>query len=261
MAPGLDEAAMLARMASVPPTERRVAHSSAYRFALAFVRLVQIVALRLSAHESRKARVMKLLHVDSGILGAGSVSRRLSAIAVAQWRDQHPETSMVYRDLVSDPVDHLTGELLAAKNADPSQHSPAVRQALTVGKKVLDEFLAADVVVVGAPMYNFGIPSQLKAWIDRIAVAGKTFAYSEKGPVGLAGGKTVIIASSRGNFYGPNSPLNAVDHQEKYLNAVFAFFGITDIRFLRAEGVNVSAAQRQKAIAEAESEVVQLLAA
>jgi FMN-dependent NADH-azoreductase len=116
-------------------------------------------------------------------------------------------------------------------------------------------------VVVGAPMYNFGIPSQLKAWIDRLAVAGKTFAYTAKGPVGLVEGKTVIIASSRGGFYGPNSPLNAVDHQEKYLSAVFGFFGIKDVRFLRAEGVNVSAEQRQKAIADAESEVVQLLAA
>jgi FMN-dependent NADH-azoreductase len=135
---------------------------------------------------------MKLLHVDSGILGATSVSRRLSAAAVAQWRDQHPETTLVYRDLVSDPVDHLTGELLAARNTNPSQHPPAVRQALAVGEKVLDEFLAADVVVVGAPMYNFGIPSQLKAWIDRLAVAGKTFAYTAKGPVGLVEGKTVI---------------------------------------------------------------------
>jgi FMN-dependent NADH-azoreductase len=204
---------------------------------------------------------MNLLHVDSGILGAGSVSRRLSAAAVAQWRDQHPKTTVVYRDLVSDPVDHLTGELLAAKKTDPSQHSAATRHALTVGEKLLDEFLAADVVVVGAPMYNFGIPSQLKAWIDRLAVAGKTFVYSEKGPVGLAGGKTVIIASSRGGFYGPNSPLNAIDHQEKYLSAVFGFFGIKDIRFLRAEGVNVSAEQRHKAIADAESEIVQLVAA
>ena len=205
---------------------------------------------------------MKLLHVDSGILGASSVSRRLSAAAVAQWRDQHPETTVVYRDLVSDSVDHLTGELLAARNTDPSQHSPAVRQALAVGEKVLDEFLAADVVVVGAPMYNFGIPSQLKAWIDRLAVAGKTFAYTAKGPVGLVEGKYGHYrVSPRGGFYGPNSPLNAVDHQEKYLSAVFGFFGIKDVRFLRAEGVNVSAEQRQKAIADAESEVVQLLAA
>jgi FMN-dependent NADH-azoreductase len=89
-------------------------------------------------------------------------------------------------------------DLLAAQRIDPGQHSTAMRHALVVSERVLDEFLAADVVVIGAPMYNFGIPSQLKAWIDRLAVAGKTFRYTEKGPLGLAGGKTVIVASSRG---------------------------------------------------------------
>jgi FMN-dependent NADH-azoreductase len=204
---------------------------------------------------------MNLLHVDSGILGTSSVSRRLSAAAVAKWRERYPETNIVYRDLVSDPIDHLTGDLIAARRIDAGQHSTAMRQALAVSETVLDEFMAADVVVIGAPMYNFGIPSQLKAWIDRLAVAGKTFRYTEKGPLGLVGGKTVIVASSRGGFYGEDSPLNAIDHQEKYLSAVFSFFGITDIRFLRAEGVNVSAEQRQKAIAAAERNVVQLLAA
>jgi FMN-dependent NADH-azoreductase len=204
---------------------------------------------------------MNLLHVDSGILGASSVSRHLSGAAVAQWRERHPEANIVYRDLVSDPIDHLTGDLLAAQRIDPGQHSTAMRHALAVSERVLDEFLAADVVVIGAPMYNFGIPSQLKAWIDRLAVAGKTFRYTEKGPLGLAGGKTVIVASSRGGFYGVDSPLNAIDHQEKYLSTIFGFFGITDIRFLRAEGVNVSVEQRQKAIAAAERNVVQLLAA
>ena len=204
---------------------------------------------------------MNLLHVDSGILGPASVSRRLSAAAVAQWRILHPEAEVVYRDLVADPLDHLTGEVIGAKQADPTGHSVALRDALVVNGKVLDEFLAADVVVVGAPMYNFGIQSQLKAWIDRLAVAGKTFRYTEKGPIGLAGGKTVIVASSRGGFYGPDTPLSAIDHQEKYLGAVFAFFGITDVRFLRAEGLNVSPDVRQKAIADAEQKVVQLMAA
>jgi FMN-dependent NADH-azoreductase len=216
---------------------------------------------RLSARRKR-TKTMNLLHVDSGILGPASVSRRLSAAAVVQWRIRHPDAQVVYRDLVADPLDHLTGEVLAAaRQADPTRHSAAVRDALAINGKVLDEFLAADVVVVGAPMYNFGIPSQLKAWIDRLAVAGKTFRYTEKGPIGLAGGKTAIVASSRGGFYGPDTPLSAIDHQEKYLSAVFAFFGITDVRFLRAEGVNVSPDMRQKAIADAEQKVVQLVAA
>jgi FMN-dependent NADH-azoreductase len=105
---------------------------------------------------------------------------------------------------------------------------------MALSAKVLTEFLEADVVVVGAPMYNFGIPSQLKAWIDRLAVAGKTFAYTPQGPKGLVSGKTVIIASARGNYYGLGTPFAAFDHQETYLAANFGFFGITDIRYLRA---------------------------
>jgi FMN-dependent NADH-azoreductase len=132
---------------------------------------------------------------------------------------------------------------------------------LSESDKVLQEFLDADVVVIGAPMYNFGIPSQLKAWIDRIAIKGKTFAYSEYGPKGLAGGKTVIIASARGGFYGDGSPVAAWDHQESYLRTVFGFLGVTDVRFLRAEGLNVSPEQKEKAIAEARGEVASLVAA
>ena len=144
---------------------------------------------------------------------------------------------------------------------DASQHSPELQKDLADSAAVMDEFLAADVVVVGAPMYNFGIPSQLKAWIDRLAVAGKTFKYSEKGAEGLAGGKTVIIASSRGGFYGEGTPLAVIDHQEPYLKAIFGFFGITDIRFVRAEGVAVSPEHRQKAIDAAEVEIETLKAA
>src|SRR5258708_31881639 len=132
---------------------------------------------------------MNLLHVDSGILGTSSVSRRLSAAAVAQWRERYPETNIVYRDLVSDPIDHLTGDLLVVQRVDAGQHSTAMRHALAVSETVLDEFMSADVGAIGAPMYNFGSPSQRKAWIDRLAVAGKTFRYTAKAPLGLAGGK------------------------------------------------------------------------
>ena len=204
---------------------------------------------------------MKLLHIDSGILGTASVSRQLSAEAVAEWRARHPNTEVVYRDLVAQPLTHLAGDQLFAAGADPSQQSPEMRAILSESEKVLQEFLDADVVVIGAPMYNFGIPSQLKAWIDRIAIKGKTFAYSEYGPKGLAGGKTVIIASARGGFYGAQSPVAAWDHQETYLTTVFGFLGVTDVRFLRAEGLNVSPDQKEKAIAEARGEVASLVAA
>jgi FMN-dependent NADH-azoreductase len=112
----------------------------------------------------------------------------------------------------------------------------------------LEEFLAADVVVVGAPMYNFTIPSQLKAWIDRIAVAGRTFKYGPSGPQGLAGGKKVVIISSRGGLYGPGTPAESLDFQERYLRAVFNFLGVTDIEVVRAEGVSMSPIHRKNAI-------------
>jgi FMN-dependent NADH-azoreductase len=117
---------------------------------------------------------------------------------------------------------------------------------------------AADVVVVGAPMYNFAIPSQLKAWIDRLAVAGKTFRYTANGPQGLAGGKTVIIASSRGGFYGAETPIAFLDHQENYLQGLFGFLGITDVRFIRAEGLALGADQRANAMADARHEIAKL---
>jgi len=203
---------------------------------------------------------MKLLHIDSGILGTASVSRQLSANAVAEWRHRHPNTEVIYRDLVARPLAHLAGEQLFAAAADPSQQSPDMQAILAESEKALQEFLDADIVVIGAPMYNFGIPSQLKAWIDRIAIKGKTFAYTEHGPKGLAGGKTVIVASARGGFYGASSPVASWDHQEAYLKTVFGFLGVTDIRFLRAEGLNVSAEQKTKAMREAKASLANLVA-
>ena len=203
---------------------------------------------------------MKLLHIDSGILGTASVSRQLSANAVAEWRLQHPNTQVIYRDLVANPLTHLAGEQLFAAAADPGQRSPEMQAILAESEKVLQEFLDADIVVIGAPMYNFGVPSQLKAWIDRIAIKGKTFAYTEYGPKGLAGDKTVIVASTRGGFYGASSPVASWDHQEAYLKAVFGFLGVTDLRFLRAEGLNVSPEQKEKAIHEANGGLANLVA-
>jgi FMN-dependent NADH-azoreductase len=204
---------------------------------------------------------MKLLHIDSGILGTASVSRQLSADAVAEWRAQHPNTEVTYRDLVAQPLTHLAGDQIFAAAADPGQRSPQMQSILAESEKVLQEFLDADVVVVGAPMYNFSVPSQLKAWIDRIAIKGKTFSYSEYGPKGLAGDKTVVIASTRGGAYGPDSPAAAFDHQETYLKAVFGFLGVTDIRFLRAEGLNVSPEQKEKSIHAARGRVTDLVTA
>lgn len=180
---------------------------------------------------------MKLLHLDSSALAGNSVTRELTAAIVARWQDELPQLQVEYRDLDADPLPHLTGRSL--RQADPAEADDAAR--------TMQQFLAADVLVIGAPMYNFSIPSTLKAWIDRIAVAGKTFRYTEKGPEGLAGGKRVVIASGRGGIH-TDSP---TDFQEAYLRQVFGFLGVTDIEFVRAEGVAYSPQHRSDAIAGA----------
>ena len=180
---------------------------------------------------------MKLLHIDSSALGTGSVTRELSAAIVARWQDKLPHLEVTYRDLDADPLPHLSARSLA--QSDPAETADAAR--------TLAQFLAADVLVIGAPMYNFSVPSTLKAWIDRVAVAGKTFRYTENGPQGLAGAKKIIIASGRGGLHA-GAPS---DFQEPYLRQVFGFLGVTDIEFVRAEGVAYSPQHRSEAIATA----------
>ena len=201
---------------------------------------------------------MKLLHVDSSILGQGSVSRQLSRAIVDRIVSDHEGAQISRRDLGDGHVPHLSGaEMAAAKGGEADE---ATRAAMAVGAEVLAEFLAADVVVIGAPMYNFGIPSTLKAWVDRLAIAGQTFRYTEQGAVGLAGGKRVIVASARGGHYAPGTPLAAIDFEEPYLRAVFGFFGITEIEIIRAEGVAIGPDQRQAALSESLAEVSRLAA-
>ncbi|KRA71715.1 FMN-dependent NADH-azoreductase [Caulobacter sp. Root656] len=202
---------------------------------------------------------MKLLHIDSSILGAGSVSRTLSAAIVAAQTAQHPGLEIVRRDLAAQPLDHLTGAHLAAGQGATPENA-AVAADIASGQAAIDEFLAADIVVIGAPMYNFSISSQLKAWIDRVAVAGRTFRYTENGPEGLAGGKTVIIASSRGGYYGEGAPAAGLDHQETYLKGLFGFLGVTDLRFIRAEGVALGEEARGKSLEAARGEILKLAA-
>src|SRR4051794_37517183 len=202
---------------------------------------------------------MNLLHIDSSILGGNSVSRTLSANIVDAERYRYPDLEVIYRDLASQPVGHLSGaHLAAAQGAAPE--TAELQKDLETGQAVLEEFLAADVVVIGAPMYNFSVPSQLKAWIDRIAVAGKTFRYTPNGAEGLAGNKKVIVASSRGGFYGADTPAAALDHQESYLRGVFGFLGITDVTFIRAEGIGLGAEQRAKSMEAAKAEICELVA-
>jgi FMN-dependent NADH-azoreductase len=192
---------------------------------------------------------MKLLHIDSSVLGPHSVSRQVSAAIVDRLHQATPNLDISYRDLTLTPLAHLSGSHLAAGQG--AMPEAALQPDIAAGQAVLEEFLAADIVVLGAPMYNFTIPSQLKAWIDRILVAGKTFKYGAQGVEGLAGNKRVIVAISRGGFYGAGTPAAVGEHLETYLRWVFGFIGVTKIEFISADGIQVGPEHREKAVTDA----------
>jgi FMN-dependent NADH-azoreductase len=198
---------------------------------------------------------MKLLHVDSSVLGTNSVSRQLTAEIVADWRKAHPHTTVDYLDLAVDTPNHFTADALGIKVGVQAQPTEAQRRENEVSERLVAQFLAADVIVLGAPLYNFTVPTQLKAWIDRLAQAGRTFKYTEKGPVGLATGKTVIVALTRGGMYSTSEGGQAMEHQESYLKVIFGFFGISDLRFVRAEGLAMGDAAKSSAITAARADI------
>ena len=183
---------------------------------------------------------MTILHIDASINGDNSASRQLTKSIVDQLKGPRWSGQVVYRDLAAEPLPHLTLDAFADSS-------------------VVDEFLGADTVVIGAPMYNFTLPTQLKAWIDRIAIAGKTFRYTENGPEGLAGGRRVIIALARGGIYSEGSPAAALEHLETYLRGVFNFIGI-EPEFVIAEGLNLGPDQRVVSIEQALGETLRLAA-
>jgi FMN-dependent NADH-azoreductase len=203
---------------------------------------------------------MNLLHIDSSASGANSASRQLTAAVVQALSAADPDLRVVRRDLDAAPVHHLDARLLPTIRPDPTQASAATAEEHAQADAVLAEFLAADVVVIGAPMYNFTVPTQLKAWLDRILVAGKTFAYTAEGPKGLAGGKRVILVSTRGGLYSAGAPAEGLDFQETYLRAVLGFIGITDIEIVRAEGLAFGPEQRDASIAAAHASIPALTA-
>lgn len=192
---------------------------------------------------------MKLLHINSSITGEHSVSRNLTASIVERVKTFNADTQVTHRDLVADALPHVELHSLPG-DATPDAIASAA---------VLDEFLNADTIVIGAPMYNFSIPSQLKAWLDRILIAGKTFRYTEAGPEGLAGGKRVIIAASRGGYYADGAAAASMEHVESYLNGVFNFIGIQP-EFVIAEGIAVGPEQREAAIGQASNAITAIAA-
>lgn len=202
---------------------------------------------------------MNLLHIDSSILGGNSVSRALSAAAVDRLKAANPDLRVTYRDVAASPISHLSGAYLAGQSPDV-QHDQALQEDLALGGTVLEEFLGADVVVIGVALYNFTVPSQLKAWVDRVLVAGKTFRYTESGSEGLAGGKRVILTVARGGFYSPGTPHAAFEHAASYLKTVFGFMAITP-EIVVAEGIAVGPEQRETAVKTALAEIAALQAA
>ncbi|APW38116.1 FMN-dependent NADH-azoreductase [Rhodoferax koreense] len=204
---------------------------------------------------------MQLLHIDSSVLGENSVTRVLTQRIVTEWQASHPGTAVQRLDLATDAPSHLSMDSLGFRlGADHADLSDVQRQENAVSEALVRQFLDADVVVIGAPLYNFTIPTQLKAWIDRIAQAGRTFKYTDKGPVGLAGGKTVIVAIGRGGVYSNSEGGRAMEHQESYLSVLFGFLGVTDVRFVRAEGVAMGPDAKASALASAEAEIKLLTA-
>jgi FMN-dependent NADH-azoreductase len=217
---------------------------------------------------------MQLLHIDSSISGEQSISRQLTASIVSHLQRSTSGLTVVYRDLVATPGPQHSPALwqhkLQAFTADETGlagkafglgEEAAIERDFAAVNAALDEFLAADIVVIGAPMYNFAIPSQLKAWIDCLPVPRKTFRYTKQGPEGLCGDKQIIIASSRGGIYSASSPLAALDHQESYLTTFFNFIGVSDLTFVRVEGVNRGDEQRQRALSAAQAQIATLRAA
>jgi len=189
---------------------------------------------------------MKILHIDSSILGEHSVSRKLSAAIVRRLASLATTATVTCRDLATNPIPQFSPAL--AQNVAGVAPAPKDRPDVTIVEQVLEEVLAADVIVIGAPMYNFSVPSQLKSWLDALVVPGKTFRYSASGVEGLLGGKRVVIASSRGGFYGPD---NAAEHQESLLRSLLGFVGVADIEIVRAEGVRMGEEEAAAAIAAA----------
>jgi FMN-dependent NADH-azoreductase len=202
---------------------------------------------------------MQLLHIDSSVLGPNSASRALSAEIVARQIALRPGLNVVRRDLAADAAFHLSSAHLAAWQGGAVEDAD-LGADLAKGGAYLEELIAADIIVIGAPMYNFSVPSQLKAWIDRVVVAGKTFRYGANGAEGLLTNKKTFIASSRGNVYAAGSPAAALEHHESYLTGVLSFIGLTDVTIVRAEGLAFGAEAKEAAMSKARENIAAMAA-
>ncbi len=195
-----------------------------------------------------------LLQINASLFSNGGQSSQLADKFVANWRAANPEGKVVSRDLGAAPVPHLTAERFGAFLSTPENRNAEQQAVLDFSDALIEELRNADVIVLGLPMYNFGIPSTLKAYIDHIARAGVTFRYTATGPEGLLTGKKVYAFAARGGLYAGT----ALDTQTAYVRDFLRFIGITDVEFVYAEGLNMGDESKQKALASAEDAIRQL---
>jgi FMN-dependent NADH-azoreductase len=195
--------------------------------------------------------VKTLLKIQSSIFSNGGQSSQLSDRFIAAWRASNPGGKVVARDLAKEPVPHLDAARFGAFLAKPEARTPEQQAVVNYSDALIEELKRADVVVLGLPMYNFGLPSTLKAYLDHVGRAGVTFRYTEKGPVGLLTGKKVYVFAARGGLYAgtPN------DTETPYIRAFLSFIGMSDIEFVYAEGLAISEASKQQGIARANAAV------
>ena len=191
---------------------------------------------------------MNILHVTSSARGNASYSNRVAAQVIDEISARNPGATVVVRDLAHEPLPHIDEDFVAATRSPAGPQTERQRAQRAQSDVLVDELVASDVVVIAAPMINFTIPSNLKAWIDYVARAGRTFSYSEKGPQGLVTGKQVILVVARGGIYAQN---NALDFQVPYLKGVLGFLGMTDVEVIEVEGTAYGPEAAEKAVAAA----------
>ncbi len=203
---------------------------------------------------------MKILHIDSSITGPDSVSRTLSQYTVDQLLTQYPQAQAEHLDLISEPPPYYTADSLGVRlGLDDSTLTSAQRAENQLTQALLDQYLSSDILVIGAPFYNFTIPSQLKSWLDRIIQPRKTFQYGANGPEGLSGDKTVYVILSRGGVYSNSEQGQALEHQESYLRVVFGFIGVSNVHFIYAEGIGMGPDAKSQALEQAQEQIQDLL--
>ena len=205
-----------------------------------------------------------LLHIDASPRGERSHSRRLTQEFVEKWQHVHPNDTVTYRDIGRQPVPHVDEAWIAAGYTPPAERTPELWDAIRFSDQLVDEFLAADLYVIGTPMYNFSIPSTLKAYIDQIVRVGRTFEFAPENPenpyIPLVLDKKMFVISARGaSGYGPGGPYESMNYQTPYLATIFGFMGITDVAFIDVENEESGGREFEEAIATARTQIAQII--